>query len=370
MKRDYYEVLGVEKNSPPEDIKKVYRKLALKYHPDRNKESGAEEKFKEISEAYAVLSDPKKRAQYDQYGHAGFDQMYSQEDIFRDVNFEDLFREFGFGGGGGFGDGIFDMFFGGTGGPRRKNNNLRTDVGITLEEAYKGKEVKITIQRNSPCQKCNGSGAQKGSGNVTCNKCGGSGRMRSVRRMGFAQFSTVTTCDKCNGRGEVPGKQCKACGGNGGVQKREDIKVKIPAGIDNGVPLRIAGHGNHEPGNEGDLYVVVHVKPDKRFRRDGENLYCEIPVSFAHAALGGEIDIDTVDGHAKLKIPPGTQTHSLFRMRGQGMPRMNGNGSGDIIVRTIVQTPSKLSKEQKDALKKHFYGVEREKKGFFDSMFG
>ncbi|MFH1448233.1 MAG: molecular chaperone DnaJ [Candidatus Micrarchaeota archaeon] len=367
-KRDYYEILGVGKGTSQDDMKKAYRKLALKYHPDRNKDPGAEEQFKEISEAYAVLSDKKKRAQYDQFGHAGFDRMYSQEDIFRSVNFEDIFREFGFGSGGGFGGGLFDMFFGGMGESRR-NNDLRVDIEVTLEKAAKGSEEAITIPRMAMCHKCNGTGAAKGSNVVICDSCGGRGKIRSVRSMGFAQFATVTTCDRCGGQGRFPGKPCDECRGQGGVRTNERIKVNVPAGAESGTQLRLSEMGSYEQGNVGDLYVVVHVKRHETFSREGDSLYCEVPISFGRAALGGEVEVPTINGNAKLKIPPGTQTHSLFRLREQGMPRIGQSGRGDEIVRVIVQTPRRLSKKQKEALKE-LGGVEKGKKGFFDSMFG
>lgn len=371
-KRDYYEVLGVGKTASLDEIKSAYRKLALQYHPDRNKESGAEERFKEISEAYAVLSDSEKRAKYDQFGHEGFDRMYSQEDIFRNANFEDIFREFGFGfgnsGGFGFGGSMFDSLFGGMGGGRQ-NNDLRADVEVSLQQAAKGLDYPIRVQRNKPCNECSGTGS-KGGRRTTCSKCKGRGQVRTSRSMGFANFMTVTACDKCGGQGTVPDKPCSRCRGSGSVGSEENITVKIPAGIEDGAYLRVSGQGNYSNGERGDLYVVVHVAPHEFFRREGDNLYSEIPISFAHAALGGEVEVPTLEGKARLTVPAGTQTHTLFRLAGQGMPRVRGRGNGDLIVRVIVQTPSNLSQKQRDALKEFADVEQKKKKGFFDSMFG
>ena len=372
-KRDYYEILGVGKTAPLDEIKAAYRRLALEFHPDRNKDAGAEERFKEISEAYAVLSDAEKRKKYDQYGHEGFDRMYSQEDIFRNVNFEDLFREFGVGFGGsgggfGFGGDIFDLFGGMGGGRQRRNNDLRYDAELTLEQAAKGLEQEVFVPRNRPCSECGGSGALGGR-RITCSKCGGRGQVRSSRKMGFTQFMTVSACDKCGGTGTVPEKPCRKCGGSGAIRSDERLTVKIPAGIEDGSYLRVAGQGNFEAGESGDLYVVVHIPPHEFFKRDGDDLYCEIPISFGKAALGGEVEVPTLSGNATLTVPAGTQTHTLFRLRGQGMPRVRGRGGGDLIVRVIVQTPSGLSQKQKDALKEFPDAEQKKKKGFFDSMF-
>ncbi len=372
-KRDYYEILGVGKAAPLDEIKAAYRKLALEFHPDRNKDPGAEEKFKEISEAYAVLSDAEKRKKYDQFGHEGFDRMYSQEDIFRNVNFEDLFREFGVGFGGsggsfGFGGDIFDLFGGMGGGRQRRNNDLRYDTELSLEQAAKGLEQEVMIPRNRPCSECGGSGALGGR-RITCSKCGGRGHVRSSRKMGFTQFMTVSNCDKCGGAGTIPEKPCKKCGGSSAIRSDERLTVKIPAGIEDGAYLRVSGQGNYSEGESGDLYVVVHIAPHEFFKRDGDDLYCEIPISFGKAALGGEVDVPTLSGNATLTVPAGTQTHTLFRLRGQGMPRVRGRGGGDLIVRVIVQTPSDLSQKQKDALKEFPDAEQKKKKGFFDSMF-
>jgi molecular chaperone DnaJ len=372
-KRDYYEILGVARDATAEQLKDAYRTLALKYHPDRNKEAGAEEKFKEISEAYAVLSDSEKRATYDQYGHSGFDQRYSQEDIFRNANFEDIFREFGFsfGGSGGspFEDMIFSSMFGNS--PRRQRGvgqSLRYDLHITLEEAARGVSKEIAFKRSRGCSHCKGSGAEPGSKVSGCAKCGGQGQVRVVRRMGaFGSFTSVTTCPACNGRGARPSKACKECGGSGIVQASEKFSVDIPAGVDTGSQLRLQGLGERGPAGNGDLFVFINVKTHAVFRREGDDIFVETPVGFAQAALGGDIEVPTLFGKAKITIPAGTQTHTVFRMRNEGMPRVHGRGKGDQLVRIIVHTPTNLSEKQKKALAD--LGDLEPRKGAFDQMF-
>ena len=369
-KRDYYEILGVARNATAEQIKDAYRTLAMKYHPDRNKEAGAEEKFKEISEAYAVLSDNEKRATYDQYGHAGFDQRYSQEDIFRNVNFDDLFHEFGFsfgGGGSPFEDMIFSSMFGGMGGQRRQRGrgaDLRYDLHLTLEEAAKGGAHEISFKRNRECARCKGSGAEPGSKISPCQKCGGHGQVRASRRMGpFGSFTSVTTCPLCNGMGQKPAKECKDCSGSGITQASEKLSVNIPAGVDTGSQLRLEGMGERGPASTGDLYLFINVKQHQFFTRDGDDIFIETPISFSQAALGAEIEVPTLFGKAKLRIPSGTQTHTTFRMKGEGMPRMRSKGKGDQLVRVVVRTPSSLSDKQRKALQE--LGDAEPKKGMF-----
>jgi len=371
-KRDYYEILGVLRTATKDALKDAYRTLAMKYHPDRNKEAGAEEKFKEISEAYAVLSDDEKRATYDQYGHSGFDQRYSQEDIFRNANFEDIFRDFGFsfGGGSPFEDMIFSSMFG-TGGNRRQRGvgqSLRYDLYITLEEAARGASKEISFKRNKECPKCKGSGAEPGSKVASCPKCAGQGQVRTVRRMGaFGSFTSVGICPSCNGKGARPTKECKDCGGSGIMQSDEKISVDIPAGVGTGSQLRLSGMGEAGPAGSGDLYVFVTVKPHAVFTREEDDIYLETPISFAQAALGAEIEVPTLGGKAKLKLPQGTQTHTLFRMKGEGMPHVRGRGKGDQIVRVVIRTPTNLSGKQKKALEE--LGEIDPKKGLFDNMF-
>ncbi len=369
-KKDYYDILGVPRNASADQIKDAYRTLAMKYHPDRNKDAGAEERFKDLSEAYAVLSDTEKRATYDQYGHAGFDQRYSQEDIFRNANFEDLFREFGFGFGGGsqFEDLFSSAFFGSS--PRRRNGrgaDLRYDIHITLEEAASGVEKEISYNHNGRCEHCNGSGAEPGSKVSTCAKCGGRGQVHSVRRLGaFGSFTSVITCPACAGNGSKPEKICEKCRGSGSQVAQERVSVKIPAGVDTGSQLRVAGLGERGQSSSGDLYVFVNVREHPLFKREENDIYLETPVSFSQAALGAEIDVPTLSGRAKLRIPAGTQTHTLLRMKGAGMPSLQGRRKGDQIVRIIVRTPTDLSEKQKKILSEL---GDTPKKGFFDGMF-
>ena len=345
-KKDYYDVLGVERGADEKAIKRAYKKLAMQYHPDRTKgDKAKEEKFKEIQEAYEILGDKEKRAAYDQYGHAAFEQ--------------------GGMGGGGFGGGfsgadfgdIFgDMFgdiFGGGGRGRQRvvrGEDLRYDIQITLEEAVKGTTKDIQINTLAHCDSCDGSGAEKGSKVETCPSCHGSGRVR--RQQGF--FVTEAVCPTCHGSGKKIEKPCKSCHGEGRVHKKKNLSVKIPAGVDTGNQLRLSGEGaageNGAPA--GDLYVVIHVKEHHIFERDGNNLYCEVPISFSMAALGGEIEVPTLDGKVKLKIPAETQTGKLFRMRGKGVSSTRSGNAGDLICRVVIETPVNLNKEQKELLEK------------------
>jgi len=371
-KRDYYEILGVKKSASKDELKDAYRTLALKYHPDRNKEAGAEEHFKEISEAYAVLSDDEKRSAYDQYGHAGFDQRYSQEDIFRNANFDDIFREFGFsfgGSGSPFDDLFSSAFFGSPMGGRRrgKGADLRYDIHITLEEAAKGTAKQLSFRRSKACPNCSGSGAEPGSKVNACAKCGGNGQVRTTRRMGpFGSFMSVTTCPSCSGAGKKPDKPCKECLGSGAVMAQENFEVKIPAGVDTGSQLRLEGLGERGPTASGDLYVFINVKEHPVFKRDGNDIYVETPISFSQAALGAEIEVPVLLGKAKLRIPPGTQTGASFRMQGEGMPSVRGRGKGDQYVNVVVRTPTSLSEKQKKLLSEL---GDTPKKGFFEGMF-
>jgi len=371
-KRDYYEILGVKRSASKDELKDAYRTLALKFHPDRNKDAGAEDKFKEISEAYAALSDDAKRATYDQYGHSGFDQRYSQEDIFRNANFEDVFREFGFSFGGGsspFEDLFSSAFFGSPQGGRRRGRgaDLRYDIHISLEDAAKGFSKELSFSRHKTCAHCSGSGAEPGSKVITCQKCGGNGQVRSTRRMGpFGSFVSVTTCPSCNGQGSRPEKPCSECSGRGSVEATEKFSVDIPAGVDTGSQLRLEGLGERGPSASGDLYVFVNVKEHELFQREGSDIHLETPVSFSQAALGAEIEVPTLFGKTKLKIPAGTQTNTVLRMRGEGMPSVRGKGKGDQFVHVVVRTPTNLSEKQKKLLSEF---DDTPKKGFFDGMF-
>ncbi|WP_019119955.1 molecular chaperone DnaJ [Brevibacillus massiliensis] len=346
MKRDYYEVLGLGKDAGPEEIKKAYRKLARQYHPDVNKEPDAAEKFKEVKEAYDVLSDPQKKANYDRFGHQDPGQ--------------------GFGGGGfggfdasdmgGFGD-IFDMFFGG--GRRanpnapRKGADLQFALKIDFKEAIFGKEAEIEIPKEDECGTCHGTGAKPGTGVETCQTCNGTGQQEVVANTPFGRIVNRRVCQTCGGKGKVVKEKCAHCRGTGRVKVRRKIHLNIPAGVDDGAQLRVAGEG--EPGVNGgppgDLYVVLRVKPHEFFEREGNDIYCEMPINFAQAALGDEIEVPTVDGRVKLKIPAGTQTETYFRLRGKGVPHLRGSGRGDQHVKVRVVTPTKLSEKQKELLR-------------------
>jgi len=373
-KRDYYDILGISKGASKDEIKKAYRKLAFEYHPDRNKSHDATEKFKEISEAYAVLSDDQKRSQYDQYGHAGFDRMYSTEDIFRSANFEDFEDLFGGSGRSPFGD-IFGSFFGsglGRGSRRREfGADLETDVEIPLEDAAKGLKKELSIYRTAVCSRCKGSRAEPGSKTSTCNQCRGTGQVQQGRRLGPMQFFTVTTCPKCKGEGSVLEKPCKECAGSGRVRDKEHIKVNIPAGIENGMRIRLEGLGEYGRDGPGDLYVSVYVQQHKLFERKGDELWIEIPIPFSLAALGGKIEVPALFGTVKLSIPPGTQPSTIFKLKEEGMPNIRTGRKGDEMVRVTVEVPKKMSKKQKELIEEFAKeSGDDKKKGFWETMFG
>ncbi len=343
-KRDYYEVLGVSRNASEADIKKAYRRLAMKYHPDRNAGAESEQKFKEAKLAYEVLSDPKKRSAYDQFGHAGVEAG-------------------GFGGGGPgdfggaggfsdiFGDVFGDIFGGRAGGGRRvhRGADLRYDLSLTLEEAVAGKEVKIRIPSLVECQFCGGSGAKPGTKAKTCSTCHGAGQVRM--QQGF--FSIQQTCPQCRGAGTVIEEACSHCNGHGKVQEQKTLSVKVPAGVDTGDRIRLSGEGEagERGGPPGDLYVQVNVKEHPIFTREDNNLFCEVPIGFVTAALGGELHVPTLNGKVNLKIPPGTQTGKMFRMRGKGVKPVRGGVVGDLICRVLVETPVNLTERQKELLR-------------------
>lgn len=350
-KQDYYETLGVEKNATDDQIKKAYRKLAMKYHPDQNQgDKVAEEKFKEVNEAYEVLSDADKRAAYDRYGHAAFDQNG------------------GFGGqggfnGGGFGDfgdifgDIFNMFGGGgfsaqSRGPQ-KGSDLRVNLDLTFEEAAFGCEKKISLTRKETCPTCNGSKAKPGTGSHTCEKCGGTGQIRISQRTPFGVTQTVRPCDACGGSGEIIDEPCDNCGGSGAVNKKRTITVNIPAGVDTGSVLPLRGEGNcgTQGGRNGDIYVYINVKKHDLFEREDDDIYIDIPITFAQAALGDEIKVPTLEGTVKMKIPEGTQTGTTFKLKGKGIQSVNGFGKGNQYVTVNVEVPKKLTEKQKEALR-------------------
>ena len=346
-KEDYYEVLGVSRNASKDEIKDAYRKLAMEYHPDRNKSPGAEEKFKEISEAYAVLSDDEKRQQYDTLGHTGFDQRYSSEDIFRGADFDSIFRDMGFGD-------IFRTFFGGGFGGERRNvgQDLAYDLDITMEEAARGTEKEIEIPRTEKCGVCGGSGAAPGSSVKVCPRCGGSGQVQTMRKSGFGMYVQVTTCPQCKGTGKLIEKPCSNCHGTGRVRVRRKITVKIPAGIADGNQLRLRGEGEmpSDDGEPGDLYVVIHIKSHPQFMREGNDLWHVAIITYPQAALGAEISVPTLEGPTTVKIHPGTQVGEVITLKGKGMPRFKAYGRGDLQIRIGISVPEKLTSQERTLL--------------------
>ena len=350
-KRDYYEVLGVNKTASAGEIKEAYRKLALQWHPDRvdaSKKKEAEEKFKEISEAYAVLSDTNKRVQYDQFGHAGIDSRYTTEDLFRGVDFGDIFENFGFGNL--FGDSIFSDFLGARrkGGFRNKGEDLEYRLRISLRDAAMGTEIPINISHYESCLVCRGEGIKPGTKKKTCTQCRGAGEVRYSQ--GF--FSISQPCPRCHGSGEIIETPCLECRGEGRVRKTHKLNVKIPAGVNTGSVLRLRGEGESgaKRGASGDLYVVIEVEPDTVFKRENDDIYCDVSIAFIHAALGSEITVPTLEGNVKMKVPPGTQNAKLFRLKGKGIPHLQYGGRGDEYVRVNVQVPTSLSAREKELL--------------------
>lgn len=377
-KRDYYEILGVNKNSSLDEVKKAYRNLAMQHHPDRvpqEKKKEAEEKFKEISEAYAVLSDTQKRALYDQYGHSGIDQKYAYEDIFKGADFGSIFgnmKDSGFGGG------MFEEIFGdlgfdisGSSGNRQRQRNKRgrdiqIEIDITLEEAYSGAEKTITVPRYEACSTCQGSGAKPGSKKTTCAQCKGQGQV--VMSSGF--FQIRQTCPKCRGEGYTIGQACPSCYGEGRAKITRKIEVKIPAGVDTGSSLRVRSEGEAGTQGHGDLYVLINIKPDNNFERHNNDILSEVTISLVKAILGSEVEIPTLSGKVKMKIPAGTQGGRIFRLKEKGMPDVHSYTRGDQLVRINVEIPTELNSQERKLIEQFaaLRGEDIEKEGFVDKL--
>lgn len=368
QKRDYYEVLGVSKGASQDEIKKAYRKLAKANHPDLNPgDKTAEARFKEVNEAYEVLSDSDKKARYDQFGHAGVDPNFGAGGGFDGgFDFGDLGDIFGSFFGGGFGGGTRSRT-----GPQR-GDSLRMGLTISFEEAAFGCEKEVSLERVEQCETCKGSGAAPGTSPETCTGCGGSGTVQQRRQTPMGVFATTGPCPKCGGKGKVISTPCKSCGGSGQTRKRKTVKVTIPAGIDDRQIISLRGQGNagRNGGPAGDLQIVITVQPHQLFRRDGADVYCDAPITFTQAVLGGELEIPTIDGKVSYTLPEGTQTGTTFRLKGKGIPVVNGRGRGDQFVTVHIETPRGLNREQKEALRKfsdtlkeHNY---KERKSFFD----
>ena len=370
-KRDYYEVLGVEKGASDQELKKAYRKLAMKYHPDRNPDNkDAEESFKEANEAYEILSDSQKRQNYDQFGHAGANGGFGGQGGF----------DFNGSGFGGFEDIFGDMFGDIFGGGRSRRNgpergsDIKYRMTISFEDAAFGIEKEISINRSENCDECSGTGAKPGTSKKTCPTCGGSGEVKQAQRTPFGTMMNVRPCNACSGTGSIIETPCSKCGGKGDINKKKQVNIKIPAGIDEGSAIRLSGEGELglRGGPRGDLYVVIEVLPHKLFERDGNDVYCEMPITFAQAALGDEVEVPTLDGNVKYKIPEGTQTGTVFRLREKGIPRLRSKTRGDQYVKVVVEVPKKLSENQKNLLKQFAKEsgeeVHEQRKNFFDKM--
>jgi len=370
-KRDYYEVLNVSRDASQDEIKKAYRTLAKKYHPDLNPNNKeAEQKFKEINEAYEILSDPDKRSRYDRFGHAGVDGQAGG------------FGGQGFGGFGDIFDDIFDIFGGSGGGfssgskkagPMR-GADIKQNINLKFEEAVFGTEKEVEIKKSDNCSVCNGTGVKPGSRKMTCSKCNGTGEIKYAQNTAFGQFVRVATCDECGGTGEIIKEKCEKCRGTGKEIKRKNVKVKIPAGVDTGsiISLKGEGHSGERGGPAGDLYIYINVKEHKIFKRQGNDIYCDIPISFVQAALGSEIEVPTLEGMTKYSIPEGTQTGTVMKLKNKGVPNLRGYGRGDFYFKVEVEVPKKLSEKQKQLLlefaKESGGNIGESKKRFFNKV--
>jgi molecular chaperone DnaJ len=342
-RRDYYEVLGVPRDADPAAIKNAFRTLALRYHPDRNKEPGAEERFKEIAEAYAVLSDSKKRAEYDARGFAGV-TGFTPEDLFAGIDIEDLFGGLGWDVGGG----LFDRFFRRRPQGPPRGQNLEVVLEVPLERVARGGEEPVRVSRRDTCLACRGSGAKAGTQPSKCSRCGGTGQHVTSRREANVMFQNITACKACSGRGQTVEQPCPDCGGRGEVQREETLTVMVPAGVEEGTALRVPGRGQAEPGGHpGDLFVVVRTSPDSRFRRDGADLWVADTISVAEAVLGTTLDVATLDGKASVAVPPGTQPDTVLRLQGKGLPEFGSNRRGDLYVQVIVNIPTRLVADER-----------------------
>ncbi|MCX8158518.1 MAG: molecular chaperone DnaJ [Candidatus Diapherotrites archaeon] len=363
--KDYYEILGVPKNATQEEIKRAYKDLAKKYHPDLNKSPDAEEKFKEIAEAYSVLSDPQKREQYDRFGKA-FQSTYNYQDISNfvsDFDFSDIFEDFGFGRTFDFSD-VFDFGFDNKKKKtkhRSVGSDVRYNLTIDFEEAVKGVEKEIEIIRRIKCKECYGSGAENGK-LKTCNFCNGQGYITQTKKIPFGTFTTTTKCHNCGGEGKIAEKKCKTCNGEGYIKEIKNIKIKIPEGIDDGDILRVANLGNEGPDGYGDLLVAVSVKSHRIFKRDGSDLYLEIPISLSEAILGAEITIPSLTGNVKLKIPDGTKSGTVFKVKGHGIKKINSFSKGDLYVKVNIEIPKNFNEKQKSMIRELFKTEDIEKK--------
>ena len=350
-KKDYYEILGVKKSSSVDEIKKAYKQLAKKYHPDLNKNKGAEEKFKEISEAYAVLSDEGKRKTYDMYGHDGFDQRYTQEDIFRGADFDSIFRDI-FNNEDFFSDStgsIFDMFFGNQR-RRTKGSDLSYNIEISFEEAALGCKKIIKLPKKVKCNNCEGTGAKEGK-LIICNNCNGSGQVRRVTRIPFGAFTQIGTCNICKGYGKIARERCNNCKGQGLIEKVKEISINIPAGVDDGNTLRISNEGEEVKGlKPGDLYIIINVHEHELFERKDYDLYLDYTIPFAQAVFGATVNVPTLIDNVKIKIPEGTQSGTIFRIKDKGIKRLHDSDYGDLYLRINVKTPTKLNSKQRKLL--------------------